>query len=246
VGLNKTRARGNAARQRGSGTLGGTIVKTKKTMSREAIAANRANAHKSTGPRSINGKIVVGRNAQKHGLLAKRLTFRDAEEQAEFMNLMEEVQNGLESPTVFERLLAEDVAIACWKLRHVNVWELEEIQDGRKAAKSLVMAVARNSDGQFPLFASRTDSQSGALGWDCQDVVIRSGSANSEAEGDPRDGEKTGNTKQLEIVARLATSMDTILRYETAIKRDLYRAIGALREMRRERVFEALTIGDAQ
>jgi hypothetical protein len=32
--------------------------------------------------------------------------------------------------------------------------------------------------------------------------------------------------------ARLNTSMDSVLSYSAAIKRDLYRAIGALRDMR--------------
>ena len=41
-------------------------------MTTEAqIEANRANAQKSTGPRTPEGKATVAQNAVKHGLLAR-------------------------------------------------------------------------------------------------------------------------------------------------------------------------------
>jgi hypothetical protein len=42
------------------------------------------------------------------------------------------------------------------------------------------------------------------------------------------------------IEARLNTSLDTILRYQAAIKRDLHRAITELRSRQRERAGKAL------
>ncbi len=39
--------------------------------SEKQLIANRANALKSTGPRSLQGKQRVGQNALKHGLAAK-------------------------------------------------------------------------------------------------------------------------------------------------------------------------------
>ncbi|MCU0916183.1 MAG: hypothetical protein MUC88_16715, partial [Planctomycetes bacterium] len=46
------------------------------------IAANRANAQKSTGPRTPEGKAKISWNAVKHGLLAREGIIRgeDAEE----------------------------------------------------------------------------------------------------------------------------------------------------------------------
>jgi len=42
----------------------------KKTMSEAALAANRANAQKSTGPRSLAGKLRSASNSLKHGLFS--------------------------------------------------------------------------------------------------------------------------------------------------------------------------------
>jgi len=44
----------------------------KKTMSPATIAANRANALKSTGPRTTHGKLKAASNSLKHGLFAMR------------------------------------------------------------------------------------------------------------------------------------------------------------------------------
>ncbi len=41
--------------------------------SKKQIIANRKNAQKSTGPKTVQGKAIVARNAQKHGLLSRHL-----------------------------------------------------------------------------------------------------------------------------------------------------------------------------
>jgi hypothetical protein len=230
--------------------LGGTNVKISKTISSRVIEANKTNARKSTGPRSAEGKIIVSRNAVKHSLLAKRLTFRDPEEQAEFAALLERVRKGVRTHDVLEGIVAEELSLCCWKLQAANGWELEELRDGRKAANARLIAVAKTfRDDQLPLFATPTDPQAAAsLGWHCQELVIRTESASSEQEeeADFRDRERIGKSKQLQVVAQLGSSLDTVLRYETSIKRDLYRAIGTLREMRRECLAKSSSVGAAR
>jgi hypothetical protein len=44
------------------------VTPRKKTMSEAALAANRANALKSTGPRTAAGKLKAASNSLKHGL----------------------------------------------------------------------------------------------------------------------------------------------------------------------------------
>src|SRR5437773_11112766 len=53
-----------------AGRHGRDAQATKKPPSARRLAANRANARKSTGPRTAKGKRRVGRNAMKHGLCA--------------------------------------------------------------------------------------------------------------------------------------------------------------------------------
>jgi hypothetical protein len=47
--------------------------------------------------------------------------------------------------------------------------------------------------------------------------------------------DKTGKSGQVQIEAKLNTSLDSILRYETALKKDLYRALRTLGEIQRQR-----------
>jgi hypothetical protein len=47
-------------------------------------------------------------------------------------------------------------------------------------------------------------------------------------------GDKNGKTGHVQIEAKLGTSLDTILRYQTTLKRDLYRVIAELRPKPRD------------
>jgi hypothetical protein len=53
-------------------------------------------------------------------------------------------------------------------------------------------------------------------------------------------GDRRGKSGHVQIEARLNTSLHTILRYQAAIKRDMYRAIAELRSRQREREGKAL------
>ena len=211
-------------------------MKIKKSVTEKVIAANRANAQKGTGPQSTR---TVKLNALKHSVLAKHLVFRDEQEEAEFNNLQAELEDEYQPCGQTERALVDEIAICLWKLQILNGWELQEITNRRKAAKAILRAVAENYDEeQLPLFTKGDGSRSAArLGWDCQELIVRTGTRNSEQDesfaGDTKD--KAGH---VQIEAKLTTSLDTILRYQAALKRDLYRAIAALRAIQAQRCGE--------
>jgi hypothetical protein len=178
----------------------------------------------------------VKQNARKHGLLSKNLHFEDEEDKETFQQLLTELgdEQGAEGP--LEWALVEEAAISIWKLRTTNGWDIAELINRRKAAKAVLKALGDNyEDDQFQLFTGEYEKQSAATrGWDCQELVIRTGTRNVAEEDQPLSG---ANSKagHVQIEAKLAASLDTILRYQAAIKRDLYRALAILREMRRDR-----------
>ena len=212
-------------------------MKIKKSVTGKVIAANQANAHKTAGPRNTK---AVSQNARKHGLLAKHLPFKNAEEEEEFNRLQAELDDEYQPCGQTERALVEEIAICLWKLQLLNGWELQEITNRRKAAKAILRAVAENYDEEpLPLFTKGDGSRSAAqLGWHCQELIVRTGTRNYEQDesfsGDTKD--KAGH---VQIEAKLNTSLDTILRYQAALKRDLYRAIAALRTIQLQRCGES-------
>ena len=203
-------------------------MKTNKSVTEKVIAANRANAQKTTGPRNTK---ALRQNALKHGLLAKHLPFQNEEEENEFNMLLHDLDDEYQPAGRTEWALVEEVAACLWKLQTANDWEIQELVNRRNAAKAILRAVTENYyEEQLPLFTKGDGSRSAAqLGWDCQELIVRTGTRNSEQENESPSGDTKGKAGHVQIEAKLNTSLDTILRYQAALKRDLYRAIAALR-----------------
>ncbi len=77
--------------------------------------ANRANARKSTGPRTPEGKGVVSQNAVKHGLLAREGVVR-GEDWEEFQSHREMLMEQLNPAGALEVILAARIADLTWRL----------------------------------------------------------------------------------------------------------------------------------
>jgi hypothetical protein len=96
------------------------------TISERKLKANRENAKKSTGPKTLTGKAYSRRNALKHGFFAKYL-FRDylsgREDPKEFQRLLKGLQEDYEPVGLAEELEVESIAIIHWKL--IRVWRYE-------------------------------------------------------------------------------------------------------------------------
>ena len=78
------------------------------------IAANRANARKSTGPTTPAGKARARRNSYKHGLLSRELIL-DWEEEREFRRLLNALLDEYRPEGATETLLVEQMAVSAWK-----------------------------------------------------------------------------------------------------------------------------------
>jgi hypothetical protein len=86
------------------------------------IAANRANAKRSSGPQTPEGKIRSSMNSRKHGLSAKTIVI-DGEDPAEFEELLNDLIRDFNPRPGCEYELVCQLAAKFWRLRRVPRFE---------------------------------------------------------------------------------------------------------------------------
>jgi hypothetical protein len=97
--------------------------------------ANRANARRSTGPRTTTGKTRSSQNALKHGLRANSALL-PGESAADWREHREGVLLSLGAKGALETALADRVALVLWRLRRVGPCDAATVErelptDGR-------------------------------------------------------------------------------------------------------------------
>jgi len=90
-----------------------------KPISARRLAANRANARKSTGPRTAAGKRRVARNALKHGLCARYGARLPTECDATFGIFVREIEEDLRPTTTMQRAIFPQIANLLWRLERL-------------------------------------------------------------------------------------------------------------------------------
>lgn len=90
--------------------------------SSKQVAANQANAKKSTGPRTVQGKLASSKNSRIHGILSRDLAV-GSEDPAEYELLLHELVSDLQPQGANELLLVEKIATALWKMKRLNAAE---------------------------------------------------------------------------------------------------------------------------
>jgi len=91
-------------------------------ISEKQLAANKANAAKSTGAKTIGGKYNSSRNAITHGFLATSIVL-PGESRERFLELLASLINEFEPATANELNLVETMAVCRW--RTLRCWTLE-------------------------------------------------------------------------------------------------------------------------
>ncbi len=92
-------------------------------MATEAqVNANRANAQKSTGPRTAEGKAAVAQNALTHGLMARAAVLQ-GEEWEDYTSFRENLIQELYPDGVQEEELAERIVGLYWRLRRAERYQ---------------------------------------------------------------------------------------------------------------------------
>ena len=90
--------------------------------SEKQIAANRANAQKSTGPRTPEGRAKVRSNAIRHGLTGQILTLSESERPL-FDELLNSLLNDFKPANAIETQLVTGIAWDTWRLNRLRAIE---------------------------------------------------------------------------------------------------------------------------
>ena len=85
-------------------------MENRRPISERKLQANRANAKKSTGPKTSAGKAAVRRNALKHGLRSNMLSVRPDECTERFKDMLMSIESIGESTTIEEETLLQEIA----------------------------------------------------------------------------------------------------------------------------------------
>src|SRR4029077_12612317 len=80
--------------------------------------ANRLNALKSTGPRTLAGKALVAYNATKHGLLSRECLVK-GESEADLVDFGKRLRAQLAPVGELEFLLVDRIVSTAWSLRRL-------------------------------------------------------------------------------------------------------------------------------
>jgi hypothetical protein len=83
------------------------------------LAANRASARKSTGPRTAAGKRRASRNAVTHGLFSREILV-PGEDAAVLARFRRRMMARLDPADDLERLLADRIVVAAWRMRRAG------------------------------------------------------------------------------------------------------------------------------
>jgi hypothetical protein len=108
-------------------------------LSANKLAANRRNAGRSTGPRTLTGKLSSRMNAVKHGILSSAVVVRGLriqEQEDEFRAVREQYWECLAPVGRVEEMLVDKIVTAWWRSRRALIAETGEIvksvDDGRQ------------------------------------------------------------------------------------------------------------------
>ena len=111
----------------------------KKTVTPKQLAANRRNALKSTGPKTLLGKRISAKNALRHGLLSRELLVMvgdGKEDPADFEELLRGLHDHHHPEGKLEELLVDRIASCWWRLRRAVRAETGEIRKHLDSATS--------------------------------------------------------------------------------------------------------------
>jgi hypothetical protein len=114
-------------------------------MSIAQINANRANAERSTGPKTEGGKAASSRNATRHGLTGKQVVI-NGEDPAAYEALRRDLIDAYKPADAAEAILVEEIAQNFWRLQRARALEAEQFNLCSGGADPIIGFNSANAD----------------------------------------------------------------------------------------------------
>ena len=213
----------------------------------ESLAANRANAKLSTGPRSAQGQRHSSLNSLKHGLLAAKPIFHSDEERTRFSEIRTRLFDDLAPVGILEVVLTEDIANLSWKLLLNTDWEFRESDRLMVSGEVLDQLFARtnfsvdlraelaNHWSVLELGVSATDNNTEAARKADEGAQVFGGGTKARSSEAHSQGESKQKSGTCTTDVRFARSLDLAKRYQARIRADLHAAIRELKNLQAAR-----------
>jgi hypothetical protein len=189
--------------------------------------ANRRNASKSTGPKTPEGKAAIRLNALKHGLLSQEVLLPGEDGEA-FRALGENLRAELQPVGQLENLLVDRIIVAYWRLLRAG-----RVEAGMFAGELYEQLAERAEREAKDYKLSSLDE----LIADEEDATITDKKKHKEAVSRARQMRRAQETEIITLGrtflrdADRANAFSKLSRYETAIDRQLYKALHELERL---------------
>jgi hypothetical protein len=186
--------------------------------SERQLAANRANALHSTGPKTLEGKAAVRLNAFRHGLLARDVVLPEEDLDA-FEDLQNRVRADLSPVGPIEEILVDRVVNTMWRLRRLERaeaalfdWRVRQLQVSQLADR------VRSHEVTFmaPFIADKTAHT------EATEALARA--------MDKRDRDAVLLGRAVDADAKESDALGKLSRYERGLERSLFRNLDELRQ----------------
>jgi hypothetical protein len=198
--------------------------------------ANQANARRSTGPKSPEGKRAVRLNGIRHGLLACDLVL-PGENEHDFERLRSAVHADLSPSGPVEAFLVDRIVNALWRLRRIEKVETALLY-WRMSALRLEQLRAEVRSYERAILVGGYEITSLAPQYE---TVITDEEAHTAAERRLEDASKERDRRVLSVGRVIDTDLteeevlSKLTRYETTIERYLYRSLHELQRLQATR-----------
>ena len=220
----------------------------KKNVTDAVRAANKGNAQSSTGPKTKEGKSHSSHNALKHGILTRKVVLDNHKQREEFRELLQRCKTELRPKGVIEKFIVEEIATLFWKLGIVEFLEARELLR-RQELSDDVTRLFDNKTLELPISDYNLSLD---RPWECERMVVRAVAGKDHRSSSTwrspavvqgqvvqyiknSQNSDNKNDNHLEIEAVMGSALESVTRYQTKLKRDLYRAIEKLRTAQGER-----------